>query len=207
MMPDCSRLQNMLKKEEQGFKEWHELAAQVKPPITEREMVTMFIDTLPAPYYDKVVGNVVSNFADLVVVGKRIELGIRRRKFSQTSSNAGFAKKPMSKKKKGETNVVLVELIFPQGKANASLYPTQAHKRIVASTNPPLVPYIPPYQLRTEAGIVASSKPPRQSIRSYDPNARCDYHGGAVGHATKRCWSLKHKVQDLLDGGLLDFQD
>ncbi|RDX97794.1 hypothetical protein CR513_19389, partial [Mucuna pruriens] len=43
--------------------------------------------------------------------------------------------------------------------------------------------------------------------RSYDPNARCDYHNGVVGHATERCWSLKHKVQDLLDGGLLDFQD
>ncbi|RDY05209.1 hypothetical protein CR513_10994, partial [Mucuna pruriens] len=43
--------------------------------------------------------------------------------------------------------------------------------------------------------------------RSYDPNARCDYHGGAKGHATKRCWSLKHKVQDLLEGGLLGFED
>ncbi|RDX99367.1 hypothetical protein CR513_17589, partial [Mucuna pruriens] len=28
-------------------------------------MVTMFIDTLPSPYYDKVVGNVTSNLADL----------------------------------------------------------------------------------------------------------------------------------------------
>ncbi|RDX73763.1 hypothetical protein CR513_46570, partial [Mucuna pruriens] len=38
--------------------------------------------------------------------------------------------------------------------------------------------------------------------RSYDPNAKCDYHGRAVGHATERCWSLKHKIQDLLDGGV-----
>ncbi|RDX69966.1 hypothetical protein CR513_50849, partial [Mucuna pruriens] len=44
-------------------------------------------------------------------------------------------------------------------------------------------------------------------LRSYDPNARCDYHGGVVGHATERRWSLKHKVQDLLDGGLLGFQE
>ncbi|RDY08602.1 hypothetical protein CR513_07147, partial [Mucuna pruriens] len=43
--------------------------------------------------------------------------------------------------------------------------------------------------------------------RSYDPNVRCDYHDGAIGHATERCWSLKHKVQDLLDGSLLGFQD
>ncbi|RDY12082.1 hypothetical protein CR513_03167, partial [Mucuna pruriens] len=43
--------------------------------------------------------------------------------------------------------------------------------------------------------------------RSYDPNTRCDYHGGAVSHTTERCWRLKHKVEDLLDGILLGFQD
>ncbi|RDX96101.1 hypothetical protein CR513_21281, partial [Mucuna pruriens] len=43
--------------------------------------------------------------------------------------------------------------------------------------------------------------------RSYDPNARCDYHGGAVGYTTKRCWSLRYKVQDLLDEGQVGFQD
>ncbi|RDX75833.1 hypothetical protein CR513_44247, partial [Mucuna pruriens] len=43
--------------------------------------------------------------------------------------------------------------------------------------------------------------------RSCSPNARCDYHCEAIGHATERCWSLKHKVQDLLDGGLLGFQN
>ncbi|RDX88782.1 hypothetical protein CR513_29574, partial [Mucuna pruriens] len=43
--------------------------------------------------------------------------------------------------------------------------------------------------------------------RSYDPNTRCNYHSEAVDHGTERYWSLKHKVQDLLDGGLLGFQD
>ncbi|RDX81525.1 hypothetical protein CR513_37774, partial [Mucuna pruriens] len=40
-------------------------------------MVTMFIDALPAPYYDRVVQNATSSFIDLVVVGERIKLGIR----------------------------------------------------------------------------------------------------------------------------------
>ncbi|RDX73688.1 hypothetical protein CR513_46678, partial [Mucuna pruriens] len=60
----------------------------------------MFIDTLPSPYYDKVVGNIASNFADLVV-------------FAQASSNAGFAKKLASEKKKGEANAMSVEPVFP----------------------------------------------------------------------------------------------
>ncbi|RDY11347.1 hypothetical protein CR513_04004, partial [Mucuna pruriens] len=194
-------------------------------------MVTMFIDTLSSPYYDKVVGNVTSSFVDLVVVGEWIELGIRR-------GNIGLAKKPTSKKKKGETYAVLVEPIFQQGKGN-SPYPTQIHiggsRPIVAYTNPPPTPYVPPYQPRTYVGVVVNSRPAQQNTRrapkmlapipmtyikllpillkerlleivplkplepsyprSYDPNAKCDYHGGAVGHATKRCWSLKHKDQ------------
>ncbi|RDX83076.1 hypothetical protein CR513_36039, partial [Mucuna pruriens] len=76
--PDRSWLQSMVKKEQEGFKEyaqrWCELAVQVQPPIIEREMVTMFINTLPSSYYDMIVGNVASNFADLVMVDERIEL-------------------------------------------------------------------------------------------------------------------------------------
>ncbi|RDX82942.1 hypothetical protein CR513_36186, partial [Mucuna pruriens] len=178
-------------------------------------------------------GNVTSNFTDLVVVGERIKLGIRRGKFAQASSNVGFTKKPASEKKKGEANAVLVEPIFPQGKGNTPSYPTQTH----VGSRPS----------RADTGAATSSRPAQQGTRrppkmlapihmayiellpllleqklveiillkpleppypkSYDPNARSDYHGGAVGHATKRCWSLKHKVQYLLDGGLLSFQD
>ncbi|RDX63963.1 hypothetical protein CR513_57543, partial [Mucuna pruriens] len=83
-------------------------------------MVTMFIDTIPSLYYDKIVGNVASNFADLVVVDERIELGIRRGKFAQTNSSANIAMKPVPEKKKGEANAVLVEPVFRQTKANVS---------------------------------------------------------------------------------------
>ncbi|RDY05658.1 hypothetical protein CR513_10479, partial [Mucuna pruriens] len=104
---------------------WHELATQVQPPITVRVMVTMFIDTFPSPYYDRVVGNVASTFVDLVMVGERIELGILRGMFAQVSNNMGFTKKPALEKKKGETNVVVVELVFPLTKTNTSSYPTR----------------------------------------------------------------------------------
>ncbi|RDX71962.1 hypothetical protein CR513_48618, partial [Mucuna pruriens] len=42
--------------------------------------------------------------------------------------------------------------------------------------------------------------------KNYDPDAKCEYHGGALGHTTERCRGLKHKVQDLIDEGLLNFQ-
>ncbi|RDX85174.1 hypothetical protein CR513_33670, partial [Mucuna pruriens] len=176
-------------------------------------MVTMFIDILPSPYYDKVVGNVASNFVDHMMVGERIELGIRWGKFSQTNSRAGFIKKPIFEKKKGEINAVLVEPIFPQGKANILSYPTQIHigpKLAVAYTNQPTsnrqykasaTRYKKATQdIDPDSHALYKVKPLQPPYpRSYDPTL------GVTTTATERCWSLKHKVQDLLDGGLLGF--
>ncbi|RDX79123.1 hypothetical protein CR513_40488, partial [Mucuna pruriens] len=47
-------------------RERRELAARIQPPLSENEMATMFIDTLHSPFYEKIVGNVASNFSDLV---------------------------------------------------------------------------------------------------------------------------------------------
>ncbi|RDY03344.1 hypothetical protein CR513_13082, partial [Mucuna pruriens] len=44
-------------------------------------------------------------------------------------------------------------------------------------------------------------------LKNYDPNAKCDYHAGTIGHTTERCWGLKHKVQDLIDVRLMSFED
>jgi len=47
----------MCKKKRESFKEytqrWRDLAAQVAPPITEKEIITMIVDTLPVFYYEK----------------------------------------------------------------------------------------------------------------------------------------------------------
>src|ERR1044072_839106 len=41
--------------------------------------------------------------------------------------------------------------------------------------------------------------------RDFDENARCDFHSGAPCHDTENCMALKHKVQDLLDEGIILF--
>ena len=57
------------------------MAAQVAPPMAEREMITMIVDTLLVFYYEKMVGYTPSSFVDLVFLGERIEVGLRRGKF------------------------------------------------------------------------------------------------------------------------------
>ena len=85
MAPDRMQLQNMCKKEHELFKEyaqkWRDLVAQVAPPMMEREMITMIVDTLPVFYYEKMVGYTPSSFANLVFASERIEVGLKRGKF------------------------------------------------------------------------------------------------------------------------------
>ena len=61
------------------------MVAQVAPPMVEREMITMMVDTLPVFYYEKLVGYMPFSFADLVFTGERIEVGLKRGEFDYVS--------------------------------------------------------------------------------------------------------------------------
>ena len=113
MAPDRTQLQNMVKKESETFKEYaqrrRDLAAQVAPPMVEREMITMMVDTLPVFYYEKLVGYMPSIFANLVFAGERIDVGLKRGKFdyvSSTSTNARKIGATGAKWKEGDTHAV-----------------------------------------------------------------------------------------------------
>ena len=79
--PNRFDLQRMEKKNEETFREyaqrWREQAAQVEPWLTEKEMIRIFFDTLKTPYFDLMIASVFQHFSDLVVVGIRIEDGIK----------------------------------------------------------------------------------------------------------------------------------
>ena len=68
--PDKLTLQGMQKGPGESYMEyavrWKEVALQVKPSLTNREENSIFVDTLPSPYYDVLVGNVFTEFADLM---------------------------------------------------------------------------------------------------------------------------------------------
>ena len=86
MAPDRNQLQSMTKREHESIKEyaqrWRDLAAQVVSPMTEREMITIMVDTLPTFYYEKLIGYMPANFADLVFAGKGLNPG-----YEKASSN------------------------------------------------------------------------------------------------------------------------
>ena len=103
--PDRISLQNMEKKNIETFREythkWRDLAAQVQPPMTDKELNKTFLNTLKASYYDRMIGDSNTNFSDVVFAGEMIENGVKLGKIESTK-----AKKPTPKKKEGETHAV-----------------------------------------------------------------------------------------------------
>ncbi|KAF8396330.1 hypothetical protein HHK36_017946 [Tetracentron sinense] len=120
-------VQRMYKKSTETFKQyahrWRGVAARVKPPMTETEMVSTFISTLKQPYYGYLLGYYASNFAIIVHIGDGIDDGIKTGKLAdyeylhnmfeqQTAANA-TTKRPVNGrrdngKKEGDVQTVMV---------------------------------------------------------------------------------------------------
>ncbi|KAH1193441.1 hypothetical protein GmHk_19G054489 [Glycine max] len=132
---------------------WRDLAAQVVPPMAEREMITMIMDTLSVFYYEKMIGYMPLSFADLVFPGERIEAGLRKGKFnyvaSMNPSNEGLERSG-ERKKEGEPHVVAAMPTwpnFPLAPYNPMYqYPPRQY-HYSANVNP--AHYPPPYQPKT----------------------------------------------------------
>ena len=59
-----------------------------------------------------------------------------------------------------------------------------------------------------EVNLITLKDPPwnpNTSSPGYRPDAFCVYHSHSPGHDTDDCWTLKNKIQDLIDGRVLEF--
>ncbi|KAF8411927.1 hypothetical protein HHK36_004485 [Tetracentron sinense] len=269
-------VQRMYKKSTETFKQyahrWRGVAARVKPPMTETEMVSTFISTLKQPYYGYLLGYYASNFATIVHIGDGIDDGIKTGKLAdyeylhnmfeqQTAANA-TTKRPVNGrrdngKKEGDVQTVMVnrpqnsyaQPMYTQpsypvyGQPPQPNYPVYAqlaqpaYAQAVQPAQPAVVPPIglpgpgnrAPNQSNEKKYRVFTKLPVRPSellptllegqlIKLLEPkngnganskffnaNEHCDFHMGAAGHSTDRCYPLKHAIQDLIDSNLLIF--
>ena len=93
--------------------------------MTDKKLNKMFLNTLKAPYYDRMIGNSNKDFSDVVSAGEMIEAGVKQGKIE-----ASEAKKPTLKKNEGETHAVTY-----QGKVYNPSYPPQQTMVISLITN------------------------------------------------------------------------
>ena len=80
----------MKKKTNETFREyvhkWRDLAAQVQPPLTDKELNKMFLNTLKAPYYDRMIGNSNKDFSNVVSVREMIEAKVKQGKIEASEA-------------------------------------------------------------------------------------------------------------------------
>jgi len=92
--PDRSSLHSLEKGHKESVREyaqrWREMAAQVNPPLLEKEMIGLFSNTFKAPYFEYLVGSAAQSFSDLVVIAERIEQAIRMGRITNPSEKRGF---------------------------------------------------------------------------------------------------------------------
>jgi hypothetical protein len=240
MAPSRTQLQNMTQKEGESFKvyaqRWRELAAQVRPPLLETELVDMFTNTLQGVYFERMIGSVSSGFSDLVRIGERIESGVKTGKIQASASTPNNTVKPTSsfvKKKEDEVNAATSQngltspnqipyLQYPylaaaqhqqpqgysfQVPVNPVPQPQQRVKKVFDSI-PVSYEELLPYLVNNGMVAPIASLPRNPPFPAwYDPKARCAYHADAEGHSTDNCRAFKNKVQELVDKKLLTFKE
>uniref|UniRef100_A0A2N9I3K7 Retrotransposon gag domain-containing protein n=1 Tax=Fagus sylvatica TaxID=28930 RepID=A0A2N9I3K7_FAGSY len=226
--PDRFDLQRMEKKSNETFREyaqrWREKAARARPPLDEREMIKIFVDTLKNPYFDRMIGLQMQFFVDLIPVGERIEDALKTKKIvghdgsdgiSRTSRQEGSNEEEgrgcaNDREKQWETeasppnfhHAIGTTKAYSDPGSDSGSSPGPRHPRCRQGrweTNP----------MTTEKNLISPTIPrpyngaPR---KDFNQNLTCDFHFGEVGHAIGNCNHLRHRVQDLIDHGILKFE-
>uniref|UniRef100_A0A2N9FB53 Retrotransposon gag domain-containing protein n=1 Tax=Fagus sylvatica TaxID=28930 RepID=A0A2N9FB53_FAGSY len=165
-------------------------------------------------------------FVDLIPVGERIEDALKTKKIVDMTALMALAeqaaKKAPTKRKEGDVQMIgrnngRPRQVLPtftmqpiQPRPIQAPDPTQApsgssprHPRCRQGrreTNP----------MTTEKSLISPIVPKPYNggpqRRDFNPNSACDFHFGEVGHTVENCGQLRHRVQDLIDHGVLKFE-
>ncbi|XP_057989045.1 uncharacterized protein LOC131172111 [Hevea brasiliensis] len=215
--PTQRDLQNLVLREKESFKEyaqrWREKAAEVYPPVTDNELCSLFIETLKALYFNLMIGNTSNSFSDIIQTGERIEANLRLERLQEVVGES-YVKKSTNfgKKKEGDVHSISKQTHLPSQNNFCSPpdqtapfgSPTpQPGPRPSRNPDPSLpLPLSEIYRYLLDINQIVSIpldpiQPPYP--RWYDPSARCEYHGGAVGHSTDNCGALRGRLIPYFD--------
>ncbi|KAI5422655.1 uncharacterized protein LOC127076396 isoform X2 [Lathyrus oleraceus] len=183
--------------------------------MTDRELVDMFISTLTGPFYRHLLGSSSSGFTELILTGERVESGIQSGKIqtatsastkrsyqARNESNVVYSQRGRSKKNRDHT-IGAVTIAAPP--SQNFQHRQDRPRRKFTKINMTLAQAL---QGMLKAKLITLIDPPTNPNTTsprYNPNARCAYHSDSPGHDTNDCWSLKNKIQDMIDAGEIEF--
>ncbi|KAL3748721.1 hypothetical protein ACJRO7_009890 [Eucalyptus globulus] len=217
--PSREDLERMEKKKSESFKEyavrWRNLAAQITPEPTNKELMKLFVKTLPYEFRNWMASTYVENFNQLIPVGEQIEMGLRDGWFNEPTHQGKRFTMKKDKEPITEVNVAyaqpapskppMVRILGNQQDGGRVPAQRQFTKRQFSPLPGPLSQVLPILQKK---GLISHEpkRPNAEKFSNYDPSKKCDYHMGEVGHSTDECLTLKHKIQNLLDTKAFSFR-
>jgi hypothetical protein len=237
MAPDRDQLRAMVQKDKESFKEyaqrWREIAAQISPPLEEKEMTKIFLKTLGSFYYERMIASAPNDFTEMVNMGMRLEEGVREGRLVKESgsSNIHTRKFESSFSKKKEQEVGMVAQGGPKGgnyqhhvatvpsAVNSGYQPRQqaaqqSNNQNLSQRTPQFDPipmsYAELFPVLIGKNLVQTRAPPKVPAklpRWYRSDHFCAFHQGAPGHDIERCFALKAEVQRLIKDNILSFKD
>ncbi|KAA0066096.1 uncharacterized protein E6C27_scaffold21G00870 [Cucumis melo var. makuwa] len=151
------------------------MAAEVQPPLTDKEMTSMFMNTLRAPFYERMIGNASTNFSDIIVVGERIEYGIKHGRLAEpTTEYGGIKKGTISKKKEGEVHAIG----FPNSGKHKSIFCQRKYEQNFPSfisnvSHIPYNSYVPAHTI-SETPKPVNSNSPRPFVQGQGSKTNSD---------------------------------
>nr|KYP63458.1 hypothetical protein KK1_018034 [Cajanus cajan] len=152
------------------------------------------------PYYDKMIGNTSTLFADIVTIGERVEQGLKSGKIGKAPTSYDPRKVYEKKREEG------IHAVISTPKSQATPQSKPRDDKVVDKipiTYTELLPQL------LEASMLVRL-PPTKKMNPlyppwYKPEERCDYHSNTPGHSVERCKTLQFRVQGLIDAGWLKF--
>jgi hypothetical protein len=97
---------------------------------------------------------------------------------------------------------------IPAGSVGNQLNDNRLPRKELRQFTPLPIPLTELYPILIEKNLISPVVPrPYNSLqrRDFNQSLTCDFHFGEVGHAVGNCNQLKHRVQDLIDHGILKF--
>ncbi|KAF1868276.1 hypothetical protein Lal_00018797 [Lupinus albus] len=177
----------------------------------------MFINTLQPPFFDRMIGNVHSNFCQIIRIRERIENHFERDKIKKSFTNKVIQSDIASEDMEEETSFTEI-LSQPQTPylPQTSCYTftkgieRRSRKRKRKSLYDPIpmsyAELLPQIFQRSLLTSISSKKVDPPYPQGFNPDASCEYHIGAIGHFTEDCDQLKSEVQYLINSRLIRFQ-
>uniref|UniRef100_A0A2N9IID4 Uncharacterized protein n=1 Tax=Fagus sylvatica TaxID=28930 RepID=A0A2N9IID4_FAGSY len=208
--PDRFDLQRMEKKSNETFREyaqrWREKAARARPPLDEREMIKIFVDTLKNPYFDRMMGLQMQFFVDLIPPKQAAKKAPTKRKegdVQMIGRNNGrprqvlptFTMQPIQPRPiqapaptQAPTPAPAPQMpARPEGnQPNDNRWPRKEPRQFT----PLPMPMTELYPILIEKSLISPIVPKPYNgpqRRDFNPNSACDFHFGEVGHTVENC--------------------